>query len=60
MIGMIIMLSIVVIMIVFALGVFIYEFINTIRDYGVGKFEVFLAVVFIVFMIGVILNIFGI
>lgn len=57
---MIIMLSIVVIMIVFAFGVFIYEFINTIRDYGVGKFEVFLAVVFIVFMIGVTLNIFGI
>ncbi|MDW4058664.1 hypothetical protein QI253_11225 [Staphylococcus saprophyticus] len=60
MIGMIIILSTVVIMIVFALGVFIYEFINTIRDYGVGKFEVFLAVVFIVFMIGVTLNIFGI
>lgn len=57
---MIIMLSIVVIMIVFALGVLIYEFINTIRDNGVGKFEVFLAVVFIVFMIGVTLYIFRI
>lgn len=57
---MIIILSTVVIMIVFALGVFIYEFINTIRDYGVGKFELFIAVVFIVFMIGVTLNNFGI
>ena len=57
---MIIILSTVVIMIVFALGVFIYEFIKTIRDYGVGKFELFIAVVFIVFMIGVTLNIFGI
>lgn len=55
-----IILSIVVIMIVFTLGVLLHEFINTIRDYGVGKFEVFLVVVFIVFMIGVTLNIFGI
>ena len=60
MIGMIIMLSIVVIMIVFAFGVFIYEFINTIRDNGVSKFEVFLIVVLIAFVIGIVLTSFGI
>lgn len=60
MVGMTIILSIVVIMIVFALGVLSYEFINTIRNYGIGKLEVFLIVVFIVFVIGVILSSFGI
>ena len=55
-----IVLSIVIILIFLALIVLIRELINTIRDYGVGKFEVFLIVVFIVFVIGVTLNSFGI
>lgn len=60
MIGMTIISSIVVIMILFGLGVLLHEFINTIRNYGIGKLEVFLIVVFIVFVIGVILSSFGI
>lgn len=60
MIGGTIILSVVVIMILFLLGALLYELINSIRKYGIGKLEVFLIVVFIVFVIGVILSSFGI
>lgn len=60
MIGGTIVLSMVVIMILFLLGSLLYELIDSIRKYGIGKIEVFLIVIFIVFVIGVVLISFGI
>ncbi|PTI57043.1 hypothetical protein BU103_11055 [Staphylococcus xylosus] len=60
MIGGTIILSIVVIMILYLLGSLLYEFINSIRKYGIGRIDIFFIVILIVFVMGIILSSFGI
>lgn len=60
MIGGTIILSVVVIMILFLLGALLYELIDSIRKYGIGKLDIFFIVIFIVFVMGIVLKVFGI
>lgn len=60
MIGMSIFATIAFIMLLSALGILIYEAIDTFRKCGMSKIDVFFAAVFIIFVISVALMIFGI